>query len=732
MRSLKGYLIAFVLVVVLPSLSFGLVVAWQFSEELFEDAEDNARRLAHAGAEAMAAQLREQITALTVLARVPPLASSLEAFYRVAEDYHQRSGYHVTLSDGDGNRLLSTRRPFGAPLPPRSSMASVKTAVETGRPNVSDLFLGRMSGELAITIDIPLSTPAGVRIASLSADPMRVSEPLRRIESPEGWLTGLVDSQGTFIYRSLNPELWIGRQTRPELVAAIRDNADGKGVLYNRSVEGFPIHNIFERVPGTGWAVLIGLPESVLYKPLWRPIALLATAALGTLILTALLAYLMARPLHRAALRLTEAAEALGRGDEPGAAGPPAGLPLEFERVARELRNAAGLIHRKQAHLAEARGVAERANDARTRFLASVSHDLRQPLMAQRLLLHVATAQATMPLQVKLCRQMEATLAATETMLARLMDFAALETGNVPVRREVFRLDQLTRAIAEENDEIAADKGLAIGLRTFPCWAESDPVLLGRILRNLVANGVRYTVRGGLLVGIRRRGGRLRVEVWDTGIGIPEDQRRVIFEEFRQLDNPERNRTKGQGLGLAIVAKTAELLGHPMSMRSVAGRGSVFAIEVPEAPPRQAETEPPDQRPAPASTILLVEDDEVQASALATLLGDLGHRVVIAHDADAALEAGLEPLELILTDYRLPGHATGVELIGRLRRAAGRTLPALIVTGDTQQTIILEAAAIGCEVLHKPCAPQEVFHAIARALAPAAPACPTPTAPQTQ
>ena len=726
MRSLKGYLIAFVLVVVLPSLSFGLVVAWQFSQDLFQDTEDNAHRLAHAAAEAMASQLREQITALTVLARVPPLASSLEAFYRVAEDYHQRSGYHVTLSDGDGNRLLSTRRPFGTPLPPRSSMASVKKAIETGRPNVSDLFRGRMSGELAITIDIPLSTLAGQRIVSLSTDPMRVSEPLRRIESPEGWLTGLVDSQGAFIYRSLNPELWIGRQTRPELVAAIRDDPDGKGVLYNRSVEDFPIHNIFERVPGTGWAVLIGLPESVLYKPMWCPVALLAAAALGTLILTALLAYLMGRPLHRAALRLTEAAEALGRGDGPEAADPPAGLPaglpLEFERVARELRNAAELIHRKQAHLTEARRVAERANDARTRFLASVSHDLRQPLMAQRLLLHLASAQATTPPQVKLCRQMEATLAATETMLARLMDFAALETGNVAVRREVFRLDELARAIAEENDEIAADKGLAIGLRTFPCWTDSDPVLLGRILRNLVANGVRYTARGGLLVGIRRRGQRLRLEVWDTGIGIAEDQRQVIFEEFRQLDNPERNRTKGQGLGLAIVAKTAELLGHPMSMRSVAGRGSVFAIEVPEVPPPQAEAVVPDQRSVPAATILLIEDDEVQASALAALLRSLGHRVVIAHDADAALQTDLEPLELILTDYRLPGHATGVELIGRLRRAVGRALPALIVTGDTQQAIILEAAALGCEVLHKPCAPPALLLAIARALAPADPA----------
>ena len=301
-------------------------------------------------------------------------------------------------------------------------------------------------------------------------------------------------------------------------------------------------------------------------------------------------------------------------------------------------------------------------------------------------------------------------------MLSRLMDFAALETGNVDVRREAFPLDEMVRKIVEENDEIADEKGLAIGLRTFPCWTESDPVLLGRILRNLITNAVRYTERGGLLVGIRRRRGLLRIEVWDTGRGIAEENQRAIFEEFRQLDNPERNRTKGQGLGLAIVARTADLLGHRLSLRSTPGRGSVFAIEVPALPPPPLAEPAPEPAPLPSTRILLVEDDEVQASALATVLRGLGHRVTVARDAATALAADLTATDLILTDYRLPGSITGIDLVVRARHTAGRPLPALVVTGDAQRGITLEAAAIGCEVLFKPCSPRLLVQAIGRAL----------------
>ena len=292
---------------------------------------------------------------------------------------------------------------------------------------------------------------------------------------------------------------------------------------------------------------------------------------------------------------------------------------------------------RQREELEEAKVAAEEANRAKSRFLATISHDLRQPMMALRLLVHTATLRTEAPEQADILARIGETLDSTETMLSRLMDLAALELGKAPVKREVFRLDSHLAAIVGESSDQAETKGLLLRLWTFPCWADSDPMLLDNILRNLVVNAVRYTEHGSVLVAIRRRGERLRIEVRDSGRGIPWADQQLVFEEFRQLDNPERNRNKGQGLGLAIVARTVERLGHPLFLRSAAGRGSVFAIEVPAAAmPNQSETvaEAPSFPPQPMSSarILILEDDPIQASALGEILTNCGHHVTIAHD----------------------------------------------------------------------------------------------------
>ena len=375
--------------------------------------------------------------------------------------------------------------------------------------------------------------------------------------------------------------------------------------------------------------------------------------------------------------------------------------------------------------LRTAKDMAERANEAKTRFLASVSHDIRQPLQAQRLLLFGVARQAASPAQIKGCALLEKTFDATESMLSRLMDFAALESGNVSVKREVLRLDSLVLEIVEENRNDAVRKGLTLAWRMGPCWTESDPALLRRIVSNLISNAVRHTDQGGLLVGIRRRGAELRIEVWDTGKGIPLDQQQVIFEEFRQLDNPERNRTKGHGLGLAIVAKTTELLGHRLFLRSVPGRGSVFALEVPRA---DALAPSPEARAAEVSpsgestTILVVEDDRVQADALEAIFSGFGYRVIVARDpAEAMAALSRPPPGLIISDYRLPGRQTGLEVVAEVRRASGQSIPAVIMTGDTQSDITQEAARAGCAIVHKPCTVAMLITAINRVM-PARPA----------
>ncbi|WP_448188990.1 hybrid sensor histidine kinase/response regulator [Azospirillum sp. sgz301742] len=369
-----------------------------------------------------------------------------------------------------------------------------------------------------------------------------------------------------------------------------------------------------------------------------------------------------------------------------------------------------------------AKRTAERANDAKTRFLAAASHDLRQPIQALRLLLYLLMEKAaTDPKLVRVTTRMGEALDSTERMLGRLMEFAALESGKVTVAGQVFRLDELVARIAAETTPEAERKGLMLRARTFPCATRSDPVLLERILRNLVSNAIRYTPSGGILVGLRRGGRTVRVVVYDTGCGVPEAMRDVIFEEFRQLSNPERDRSKGMGLGLAIVARTAELLGHRLGLRSRENRGSAFSVTVPLLPPASVAVQPTLELPAPmveGASLLLVEDDPMQAMALASILEGAGFRVAAANDwrsAEWALKCGMP--DLIVSDFRLPDGASGLDIIRAARTRYERFIPAILVTGDTQSTIAEEAAMEACAIFHKPYTPQALVEAINRRLA---------------
>ncbi|WP_109121852.1 ATP-binding protein [Azospirillum sp. TSO22-1] len=371
-----------------------------------------------------------------------------------------------------------------------------------------------------------------------------------------------------------------------------------------------------------------------------------------------------------------------------------------------------------------AQRAAERANDAKTRFLAAASHDLRQPIQALRLLLYLLTEKAAPdPSLVRVTGRMGEALDSTERMLGRLMEFAALESGKVTVAGQAFRLDELVARIAAEATPEAERKGLTLRARTFPCATVSDPVLLERIVRNLVSNALRYTPSGGILVGLRRAGRTVRVVVYDTGCGVPEAMRGVIFEEFRQLSNPERDRAKGMGLGLAIVARTAELLGHRLGLRSRENHGSAFSVEVPCLPPSTVQVQPSFDLPAPAvegASLLLVEDDPMQAMALSSILEGAGFRVLAANDwrsAEWALKRG-QP-DLIVSDFRLPDGASGLDIIRTARTRYDRFIPAILVTGDTQAAIAEEAALEACAIFHKPYTPQALVEAINRRLAEA-------------
>jgi signal transduction histidine kinase/CheY-like chemotaxis protein len=358
-------------------------------------------------------------------------------------------------------------------------------------------------------------------------------------------------------------------------------------------------------------------------------------------------------------------------------------------------------VAERTAELAAAKLEAERANNAKSRFLAAASHDLRQPLSA--LSLYVGTLGNKLPASEEhLLANMKNCVISLNDMLGNLLDLSKLDAGVVTKNVSDFSVDALIANVLSSQMPDAVSKGLTLRFGCFDVIGRTDPILFQRILENLVSNAIRYTDRGGVLVGCRRWQGSMWVEVWDTGIGIPADKTDVIFEEFRQLGNFERNRTKGTGLGLAIVAKTAALLGLRIRVRSKFGKGSVFAVELPLGE-RVESTIARHKYAHRPQRIALIEDNAEVATALSYALTAVGHEVVCAASVSEVLRllAGTAP-DIVVSDYRLTGDENGCDAIAVLREEFGRHLPALIITGDTDPAVIHSIVAAKISIQHKP------------------------------
>ena len=364
---------------------------------------------------------------------------------------------------------------------------------------------------------------------------------------------------------------------------------------------------------------------------------------------------------------------------------------------------------------------AEHANTAKSKFLAAASHDLRQPIHAQGLFLDVLLHTSLTTHQRELVGNIGSASAATADMLDTLLDFSRIEAGVVSPQIQAFSLQDLLNKIECEFESQADAKGLSYRSRETPLVVQSDPTLVELILRNLVSNAIRYSDTGGLLVACRQRGMHAVLEVWDTGMGIAPAQQAEVFKEFHQLGNPERDRRKGLGLGLAIAQGLAKTLGHTLNLQSKPQRGSVFRLSVPLAqlaPVRRLTTEV--NLSALMATgrmrgvhVLVIDDDEAVLSGMAQLLSHWGCAVDTASSIEQALVlAQLQTPEVVISDYRLRGQRTGAQAITQLRELLGMHLPALIITGDTAPERLREAMSTGVPLLHKPLAPGALYQAL--------------------
>jgi two-component system, chemotaxis family, CheB/CheR fusion protein len=402
--------------------------------------------------------------------------------------------------------------------------------------------------------------------------------------------------------------------------------------------------------------------------------------------------------------------------------------PLAVRKILLAIED---ITDRKQAAdaLEAAKRQAEHANLGKSRFLAAASHDLRQPLQTISLLHEILVKQVKDETTLKLVGRLDETVATMSSMLDTLLDINQLEAGIV--RREMvdFPIDAVLEHLRTQFSFHAAAHGL--GWRVVPSRlsVRSDPRLLEQMIRNLLSNAVKYTEKGKILLGCRRRGDKLRIEVWDTGIGVPEEQLQAIFEEFHQLDNPARERSKGLGLGLAIVERLADLLGHTVDVRSRQGKGSVFGIEVPlgqDAPQWRLRLDPNEVTESAhrSGAILVVEDDLPVRESLAFLLEGEGHRMTTAEDGrkalDLAARGAIRP-DLIVADYNLPKGLNGLEVVAALRETLGHEVPAIILTGDISTDTLREIAQGGHLHLHKPVKAKELMDSIQHCLAESRP-----------
>lgn len=358
----------------------------------------------------------------------------------------------------------------------------------------------------------------------------------------------------------------------------------------------------------------------------------------------------------------------------------------------------------------------ERANRDKTRFLAAASHDLRQPVQALQLFIAGLEEEITEPKQLRIVERLRASQQAVQQMLDSLLDISRLDAGVLRTRIMPFSMADLFKRLEAEYTPVATDKGLSIRVHSTNAWVNSDPEQVSRIVQNLISNAIRYTNRGGVLVGCRRRGDKWSVEIWDSGRGIDADKHEEIFQEFYQVNNPSRDRTQGLGLGLAIVKRLADLLDCRLELQSRPGRGSVFRVYLPVAAPQSAPVSTPSgATPLPIrlqGRIVVVEDDLSVMTSLRELLQRWGLEVIAgcSYDEVSALlnAAAVEP-DIILCDYNLGGVYSGIDVIKQIRSLSGdRIIPAIVLTGETGAEVRQLSEGITSHVLYKPVAPAKL------------------------
>jgi signal transduction histidine kinase len=628
---------------------------------------------------------------------------------------------NVVALDRDGHEALRQSR-IGRSVPNAAadhSAAEYFTAARSGRIYFGPVIFPPDSFEPRIVVAAPIEPFVGEVVGVLAAEVnvRYVWDVVQEIQVGESGYAYVVDGAGSLV---AHPDLHLVLQRKdlsdlPQ-VAALRspDTGDGvAGVYQNLASQWVLVSHV--HIPNVGWTVFVERPLTEVYAPLLASLArtggillLVCAMAVGAAVLLGRRVVGPIEVLRQGAARL-EAGDLdtrleLKTGDEFEE------LAEDFNRMSHRLQDSHATLERK---VEERTQQLELANQAKSRFLAAASHDLRQPLHALGLFVAQLRARMSAKERDRLVERIDTALAAMNELFSALLDVSKLDAGVLTPQIGEFPIARLLERIESTFAEAAREKKLSLRVVSHDAWVRTDFILLERILFNLVSNAVRYTARGGLLVGCRKRGAELRIEVWDTGIGIPPDQRRNIFGEFYRLGEPDRDRRAGLGLGLAIVERLCRLLDHPIALTSTLGKGSCFSVTITSVAARAEDAKPP----APVDAMLdvangklvvVIDDDPLVLDGMRGLFRSWGCRVVTGA-TDATALTGLAALQqqpdLIISDYLLSDGKTGIEAIERLRNAFDSPIPAFLISGDISPERLREARAGGYHLQHKPVEP---------------------------
>jgi len=357
---------------------------------------------------------------------------------------------------------------------------------------------------------------------------------------------------------------------------------------------------------------------------------------------------------------------------------------------------------------------AEKSSRDKSSFLASASHDLRQPVHSLSLLSSAISPEIHTDKGRKILKQINKANEVMLELLNSLLDISKLDAGIVKPQLAKTNIDEIFKTLADEFKEVADNSGLKLKLRACQYVVKTDPVLLSTILRNLIQNALFYTAKGKVLVTCRKQGDFIKLQVWDTGKGIAKEYQETVFEEFRQLHNPERDQNKGLGLGLAICKKLTDILDIELSLKSVLAKGSVFSLKIPyldevESKTYQSKKLPPVYLEAAPNyqnlVILVIDDNKDVLEAMTALLGKWACVVLTASSVEETVVIAKNhatKIDIIMADYRLREETTGVEAINAFNQYSGYSLPSILITGDTSPERMQEISSHGLPVLHKP------------------------------